>query len=93
MVDIIKLTNGILFDASSLPDAGTLRAKKFFIPNNYPSINNIALFNDRVLVAGALGRQFELTKNGANQSFPIGDIDSIEATSVIDIFDKFIAIL
>ena len=70
-VVITKLTNGILYDSSGLIGAGTVKAKKMFTPNNYPSINNITLFDDRVIVTGALGRQFELTINGANNSFPV----------------------
>jgi hypothetical protein len=105
MVKIIQLTNGLLFDATGLealpesmrPGYGINSAKKMFMPKDYPAINNISLFNDRVVGTGALGRQFDLTTTGANGSFPISQIGiegALENTTSLDeIFNKFIAIL
>lgn len=99
MVTITKLSSGILFDASAVPGpaTGVTNALKMFLPLNYPSINNISLFNDRIVGTGSLGRQFNLTLNGADQSFPVSLIGTEnnlqQPQDLSDLFDKWIAIL
>jgi hypothetical protein len=97
MVKIIKLSNGIMFDSSVIPGSGEGFAKKMFMPINYPAINNISLYNDRVIGTGALGKQFNLTLNGAEGSHPVSQIGLESAlenvTSLEELFNKFITIL
>jgi len=80
-----------------LPGSGDAFAKKMFMPINYPAINHIALYNEKVVGVGASGKEFNLTLNGTDGSFPIGSIGiegALEGVSSIeDLFNKFIAIL
>jgi hypothetical protein len=98
MLKIIQLTNGILYDASAIPNVGVTNALKLFTPSNYPAINNISLFNDRIVVTGALGRQFNCTLTGVDGSFPVSEIGVLgnlqaAAVSLSGLFDQYVAIL
>ena len=97
MVQIINLTNGILFDASAVPGAGETIALKIFIPKNYPGINNISLYNNKVVGTGSLGRQFNLTIDGSQGSYPVSEIgvpgNLTNITSLEELFEQFVEIL
>jgi len=91
MVKIITIDTGILFDSSTLPGAGVKFALKYFRPKNYPNINFISLFNDKIQGSSILGEDFTLTLDGAiTGSYPVGLVNGVAVTSLDDLFTKFI---
>lgn len=91
MVKIITIDTGILFDSSTLPGAGTKFALKYFRPKNYPNINFISLFSDKIQGSSVVGEDFTLTLDGGIPgSYPIGLVNGVGVTSLDDLFTKFI---
>ncbi len=91
MVKIITIDTGIMFDSSALPGAGGKFALKYFRPKNYPNINFISLFSDRILGSSVLGEDFTLTLDGSVPgSYPISKVNDIAVTSLDDLYMKFI---
>lgn len=90
MVKITTRSNGVLFETTGIPNSGITFAKFMFKPKNYPSIEKISMFNDKIIGTSLSGEDFNLTLNGSNQSYPISVVNGSTVTSIEDLFFKFI---
>lgn len=104
MVTVTKLTNGLLYDASSIPSeqTGVVNALKLFAPFNFPSVQDVSLFNDKVIITVINGKQFnlcycsnptEIIQSLQNNCFPMSSVDGATPTSLEDLFYKIIALM
>jgi hypothetical protein len=90
MVKLTTRANGILFDTTLLPGNGTSFAKYMFRPSKYPSIETVALWDDKIVGSSSNGTDFNITLNGANQSYPINNINNTTYTNLTDLYFAFI---
>jgi len=90
MVTITTLSNGILFDTSTLPGSGVVFARKYFRPKNYPGVNFVSLYNHKVIASSTVGEDFNLTLNGADSTFPVGSVNGVTPTTLDELFTFFI---
>jgi hypothetical protein len=90
MVKIISHANGIIFDTTALPNSGTSFAKKMFRPRNYPSIETIALWSDKIVGSSSNGIDFNINLDGSGQCYPITQVNNDVVNSLDELFDEFI---
>ena len=90
MVKITTRSNGILFDTTTLPGSGVAFAKYMFRPKNYPSIETVALWSDKVVGSSSNGADFNITLNGVDGSYPINEINGVVVSNLTDLFFNFI---
>lgn len=92
-VKITKVVNGILFDTTGLPGSGQKFAKKKFIPKDFGNINDVLLYDDRVVATDTTGTTYVLNLTGSENAYPISHIEGNPVTTIEDTFDQFITIL
>lgn len=90
---ITKTTNGIVFDTTGLPGSGTAFAIKKFIPDNYPNMDDILLYNDRVVANSASGTSYSLNLDGSQSAYPVSEISGVPITSLSQLFDVFTSLM
>lgn len=90
MVKIIAHEKGIIFDTSEIPGSGIAFAKKMFRPKYYPSIETIALWSDKIIGTSSNGTDFNITLDGANQSYPVSHANGVEVSDLNTLFNEFI---
>ena len=92
-VKIIKVTNGIVFDTTGIPGSGEKFAKKKFVPKDFGNINDVLLYNDRVVATDTTGNTYVLNLTGADNGYPVSHIEGNPVTTIEETFDQFITIL
>lgn len=91
---ITKQNNGIMFDVSDLPGSGTFFASKKFIPSNFGNIDDVLLYNDRVVGNSSSGKSYSFAINSPNEDvFNVSKIGVDDVNTLEEIFEKFIALL
>jgi hypothetical protein len=90
MIVVTTLPNGILFDTTTLPGSGTEFAHKMFRPKNYPSIELVSLYSDRIVGTSSSGQDFDITLDGSNNSYPITNINGVIVNTLEELFNNFI---
>jgi len=90
---IIKTANGIVFDTTGLPGSGTAFAIKKFIPDNYPNVDDVLLYNDRIVANSAAGTSYSLNLDGSQSAYPVSEIAGTPIESLEQLFDVFTSIM
>lgn len=89
MMNITKLSNGILFDLSARPGAGTTTAKFIFRPSLFHTITRVEVLDDRMSYVTAEGQDYNFSFNGSQFTQLVAD--GLAASDNYDLFNKFIA--
>ncbi len=89
MINLTKLSNGVLFDLSEMDGAGTTRAKFVFRPSLFHTITRVEVWDDRISYKTAEDADFNFSFDGINYSGL--KIDGLSASDNYDLFNKFIA--
>lgn len=75
MVKIISHANGVIFDTTALTGSGIAFAQKMFRPRNYPSIETVALWADRIIGTSSNGVAWCY---GINESYRMSPEDLLQ---------------
>jgi hypothetical protein len=90
---ITKISNGIIFDTTGLPGSGVKFAKKKFIPSNFPNVDDILLYDDRVVANSASRISYSLNLTGADGAYPVTQIDGTPIESLEQLFNVLISLM
>ena len=90
-INFTVTANGILFDLSAMPGAGTTTAKFVFRPSKFHTITRVEVYNDRVFYTTMEDRDFNFSFDGTTYSQL--KINGAAATDNYDLFNNFIALL
>lgn len=90
-INFTVTANGILFDPSAMPGAGTTTAKFVFRPSKFHTITRVEVYDGRMAYTTMEDRDFNFSFDGTE--FAKLKINGADATDNYDLFTKFTALL
>lgn len=90
-INFTVLANGIKFDLSNMPGAGTTIPKYVFRPSIFRTITKVDVWDNKISYSTMENKDFNFSFDGTE--FNQLKINGSEATDNYDLFDQFIALL
>jgi hypothetical protein len=90
-INFTTLANGIKFDLSAIPGAGTTTSKFVFRPSLFHTITKVSVLDDKISYSTAENQDFNFSFDGTE--FPQLKINGLAASDNYDLFNQFIALL
>ena len=90
-INFTVLGNGILFDLSDIPGAGTSTAKYVFRSSSFHTITRVEVWDNKMAYTTMEDRDYNFSFNGTD--FTKLKINGVEADDNYDLFTKFTSLL